>query len=471
MLKVIRNVFNRFEKEDIIYCHWKSNERLAEFLNGEEDLDLLFYPEDEERVHNALLSTGAKKFEALPVGKYENIKDYLALDADTGKLVHFHVHFGLDIGEKNVKRYRLPWTSEILENRIKHEDVDVYTSSYEHELLLLILREILRRPPHKIFLLKSRIQIKQDVKNEFEWLKKRIDRKKLLGYSDKLIPELSSVLSSIIENGITRNGILKNRRIIADFRKQVRNKSSFSSELVLLKYRFNNFAHKVLRKLKNYIPKKRITPMGGIVVLFIGSDGAGKSTTIENVYKVFSKKIDTVILYMGNPKPENSLFPFLIKAIKKLRLFLFWNLYVKKRNLKKAEKFIQKGGLVLLDRFPQSQYPGIMDGPMLSHWLESGNVLRRWISRYEKKCFKQIEKSSLDLLVKLHISAEESSSRGKLPNKRAEEKTKIVDTLALPNAKKMVVIDTEENSIEAVKQKVVEESWKMMPHKRIDFIG
>jgi len=463
MLKVIRNVFDQFEIEGIIYCHWKSNERLAEFVNGEEDLDLLFYPEDEERVHNALLSVGAKKFEALPVGKYENIKDYLALDADSGKLIHFHVHFGLDIGEKNIKQYRLPWTSEILENRIKHEDVDIYTSSYEHELLLLILREILRRPPHKkMFLLKSRIQIKQDIKNEFEWLKKRIHREKLLGYSDKLVPELSSVLPSITKNGITSSGILKSRRIIANFRKRVRNKSSLSSQLILLKFRFSNFAHKVLRKLKIYLPKKRVSPMGGIVVSFIGSDGAGKSTTIENAYKVFSKKIDTVILYMGNPKPENSLFPFLIKATKKLRLFPFWNLYVKKRNLKKAKQLSQKGGLVLLDRFPQSQYSGIMDGPMLTHWLNSGNVLRRLISRYETKCFKQFEKRSLDLLVKLHISAEASSVRGKLPNKRAQEKTKIVDTLTLSNIKKMIVIDTEENSIEAVKQKVIYESWKMI---------
>ncbi len=462
MLEVIKRVFNQLDQENIIYCHWKSNERLAEFVNGEEDLDLLFYPKDEERVHRALLSSGAKKFEALPLGKYENIKDYLALDADTGKLVHFHVHFELDIGEKNLKRYRLPWTSEILENRIKHEDVDVYTSSYEHELLLLILREILRRPPHKIFLFKSRIQIKLDVKNEFEWLKKRIDKNKLFSYSDKLIPELSPILTSILDNGITRSGILNSRNFITNFRKQVRNKSSISSELVLLKYRFDNFVHKVFRKLKIYLPKRRVSPQGGVIVSFIGSDGAGKSTTIENVYKEFSKKIDTVILYMGNPKPENSLFPFFIKVIKKLRLFPFWNLHVKKRNLKKANKLRQQGGLVLLDRFPQSQDPGIMDGPMLSQWLNSDNVLRRLVSRYENRCFKKFQKSSFDLLVKLHISAEASSVRGKLPNKRAQEKTKIVDTLTLPNVKKMIVIDTEENCIETVKQKVIKETWKMI---------
>ena len=75
---------------------------------------------------------------------------------------------------------------------------------------------------------------------------------------------------------------------------------------------------------------------------------------------------------------------------------------------------------------------------------------------------KKFQKSSFDLLVKLHISAEASSVRGKLPNKRAQGKTKIVDTLTLSNVKKMIVIDTEENCIETVKQKVIYESWKMI---------
>ena len=50
--------------------------------------------------------------------------------------------------------------------------------------------------------------------------------------------------------------------------------------------------------------------MKTVVVEFFGLPGASKSTTIENVYKSFSRKVDTVTLYMGNPKPENSLFPF-----------------------------------------------------------------------------------------------------------------------------------------------------------------
>ena len=430
MLNKIKVILDKFDQEGIIYCHWKSNERLAEFVNGEEDLDLLFYPKDVERVHNALLSSGAKKFEALPIGKYENIKDYLALDANTGKLIHFHVHFGLDIGEKNVKRYRLPWTSEILENRIKHEDVDVYSSSYEHELLLLILREILRRPPHKVFLLKSRIKIKQDVKNEFEWLKKRVNSKKLLGYCDKLIPELSTVLPSILDNGITRKEILYSRRLTSDFRKQVSNKSSISSELILLKYHFNNYTQKGLQKLKIHLPKKRIIPMSGVMVSFYGADGAGKSTTIENVYKSFSRKIDTVILYMGNPKPENSLFPFLIKVFKKLRLFPFWNLYVIKRNLKKAEKFIRKGGLVLLDRFPQSQFPGILDGPMLNHWSDSNFFIKKWLSRYERLSFENMEQFKLDLLIKLKVLPQTSMQRGRLPENKVICKTNIVNNIS-----------------------------------------
>ena len=73
MLKTIQAVFNKFDEFNITYTHWKSNERLDSFLEGESDLDLLFYPKDKERVEGIFEIAGVKKFEAVPFGKYENI--------------------------------------------------------------------------------------------------------------------------------------------------------------------------------------------------------------------------------------------------------------------------------------------------------------------------------------------------------------------------------------------------------------
>jgi len=458
MLKIVQDVFDKFEQEKIIYCHWKSNERLAEFVNGEGDLDLLFYPEDEERVHRILLSAGAKKFEALPVGKYKNIKDYLAIDEATGKLVHFHVHFGLDIGEKNIKRYSLPWTADLLRNRKKHEGVDVYSSSYEHELLLLIIREILRRPPHKIFLLKNRIQIKQDIKNEFNWLIKRIEQNKLIKICDKLIPELNNDLLSILENGITKEGIIKQRKSIKNFRNHVKTKSSIITELNLIKNYLIHFGNKALSKLKIPVINKRICPTGGVIASFIGSDGAGKSTTINNINREFARKFDTVVLYMGNPKLESAMFPIFIKGLKKVNLFPLWNLYVKRKNLKKSLNLRQKGVVVLIDRYPQSNFTNIMDGPMLNNWFNSKFFLKRWLAKYELLKFKEFYFFDLDLLVKLKVPSEISHKRGGIDLKRAEDKTKIVESFEMKNVHE-ISVNTNKKNVEQVKTEIVKSIW------------
>ena len=60
------------------------------------------------------------------------------------KLIHYHVYFKLELGESNIKQYLIEWSDEILSNRIKHESYNIWITSHEHELVLLILREVLR---------------------------------------------------------------------------------------------------------------------------------------------------------------------------------------------------------------------------------------------------------------------------------------------------------------------------------------
>ena len=54
MLSVINKFFNKLNENGIVYCHWKSNERIENFLEGESDLDLLFYDSDKEKVKKYL---------------------------------------------------------------------------------------------------------------------------------------------------------------------------------------------------------------------------------------------------------------------------------------------------------------------------------------------------------------------------------------------------------------------------------
>ena len=139
MKQVISAVFKELDRSNIIFCHWKSNQRLHTFVNGKEDLDLLFREEDKDIVLSVMYNSGARKFEAIPIGIYEYIYDFLIVDEE-GILIHFHLHFGLDIGEKGIKRYRLPFTNSVLESRIRSNPDEVWVPAFGYELILLLLR-------------------------------------------------------------------------------------------------------------------------------------------------------------------------------------------------------------------------------------------------------------------------------------------------------------------------------------------
>ena len=69
MKPIISAIFREFDRRDITFCHWKSNQRLHSFVNGKEDLDLLFREEDKDLVLSLMYNVGARKFEAIPIRK------------------------------------------------------------------------------------------------------------------------------------------------------------------------------------------------------------------------------------------------------------------------------------------------------------------------------------------------------------------------------------------------------------------
>ncbi len=467
MLTSIDKYFKLVENKKIIYTHWKSNERLDSFLEGESDLDLLFYPNDKERVEGIFEIVGAKKFEAIPFGKYENIEDYLLVDEETGKLVHFHVHYGLDLGEKNVKRYNIPWVAEVLENRIQDESSKIWITSHEHELILLILREALRIPPIKRIVSKyssHTFKFTDQVYGEFHWLKQRTDKEKFKVIVSKLFEDNSTItndFTEIYENYFSFESISILIKNLKGFKKKYQRSGSVHANIVFISDQLNSKL-KPITKHFNY-PKQRINPRDGLIAVLMGSDGAGKSTAVSKLAAEFGRKIDVKTIYFGLPKPEKSKIPVLVKIIRKLGLRPFWNLWVKKRNLKLALKLRSKGFLVICDRFPQSKYDGIMDGPLLADWRASENPIKRWLAKVEKNGFEDLEKGTMDVLIKLIVDEDTSAERGKHELHLAKKKTFIVNKMSYRNAHNVYELDAVILNVQEVKKSVVNLIWKTMP--------
>ena len=462
MNKTINSIFRLLDSSKIEYCHWKSNKRLGSFVKGNEDLDLLFDHKDKDLVLNLLYKCGARKFDAIPLNKYENIFDYLIVDND-GKLIHFHLHFGLDIGEKGIKRYRLPFVESILKNRIRSNPEGVWIIAHNYELLLLILRLALRMPPlvylkNKFF--NKRFYIGEKSLGEFKWLTQKVPFRDfesiILEYFDD--PKIVKAAINIYDNGLTANGLLKLRSAIEIKRRLWMTKKDNYVNLKFICGRIKNFT---FFNFNQSFPVKRINQNNGKTIVILGSDGAGKSTLVKNLQNVFSRKIDISCLYMGLPKPSKSENPLLATFFRRIGLFPLWNLIVKKRNINKAYKFSSAGMLVIFDRFPQYYYKGIMDGPLMNKWRNSNNPLKRIISKIESNLFYKMSFSKIDLVIKLIIDSKTSANRGQHPIELAKVKTEIMNNLNFTNSKKTIELDATKMCEQQILCQASNEIWKL----------
>jgi len=451
MKPIINAIFSKLDRSNIIFCHWKSNQRLHTFINGKEDLDLLFREEDKDIVLSLMYKLGAIKFEAIPLGKYKFIYDFLIVD-DEGDLIHFHVHFGLDIGEKGIKRYRLPFVNSVLESRIRSNTEEVWVPAYGYELLLLLLRLSLRFSPlvyRKYMWMKSSYNIDKKANGEMKWLREIVsfgEFKKIVSkhFEDEII--IKSLLDLYIQDQ-TANKILTLRSALSVKRLEWMKKSD---AYVNYKYIVQRLKLNQIRRFMSVIPSKRISASGGRTIVILGSDGAGKSTLIKNLYQSFSRKIDVCSLYMGLPKPSKSNNPLLAKLFRRLGLFPLWNVIVKKSNLSKGYKLKSHGALILCDRFPQHYNEGIMDGPLLNRWRKSSNPIKTYFSKLEYNLFEEMANTNIDLVIKLIVDSETSARRGKHSLKMAKHKTSILSDLRFPNAKQTIELDASEMGEEQV---------------------
>jgi len=65
VLNICERLFSDFHEQEVVYCHWKSNEHLLEGLAGTTDLDIIV--ESREKVEKILHQNGFKRFGAVVV--------------------------------------------------------------------------------------------------------------------------------------------------------------------------------------------------------------------------------------------------------------------------------------------------------------------------------------------------------------------------------------------------------------------
>ena len=490
MLKSIERMLVAFEENNIKYCHWKSNEHLADALTGDTDLDMLFSPSQRSLLDKVLNECGLKRFRAMPLMQYNAIEDYIGFDKETAKIWHLHLHYRMTLGEPHLKGYTItPYTDYILDSRVMTKE-GIYTSAPAVEYILLLIRMALKLRTRDWFR-----KVAKDDLIEQKWLIEHSEREGFERHAREMLHDERAIFAirSLYGDVVTsKNQLRPLRKQLLRVMKPFTCNSLLKSRWLRTKREIFWLIGGIGRRL-NLNPTKpfrRVSPCGGCVVAFLGCDGAGKSTTLDYLYHEYKKKLDVKTIYLGSGDGSSSLLRKPMKMVArrvggkglghqvekeyqekkkvslKSRLYslakILWAVTLakeKKGKLCEMTKARNQGMLVLTDRYPQIVMPGYSDGPLLTKYLKNGKGLFYRIAKWEYSIYESSTINAPDLTVKLMVPTEIAIQRK--PEMTAEEIDNKKTAVMAINVSRSVVVDTSHSKEETLGD-IMEYIWEII---------
>ncbi|UCE86395.1 MAG: glycosyltransferase [Deltaproteobacteria bacterium] len=443
-------LFRALDEAAVGYCHFKSNEHLAEGLAGITDLDVLVERRHAAAAQSVLLEAGFKRVQSKLAAAYPAVEDYLGFDPDTARLIHVHVHYALVAGEPHLKSYQLRLGDAILSSRVRDADTGVYVTepNFEMELLLVRCALKLRWRDHVLELL-GRPYLRGSLLREYHWLMQRIDPARVCAQTAKTLgPAASAALEPLLDQTPTIRGFRRLRaRAMASLADQRSHGPVVALALRTAREAVWWFSAVSRRLLGLPIATRRAVPSGGMVVTFLGPDGCGKSTIAREIRAWLGWKLDVYSVYFGSGDGRVSLQRWPLKlalglyrrlrplasgrgpwsadatniasrtgtwrgGAAKLRWIWALSLALEKRaSMRSLVRARNRGMVVVCDRYPQIQVMGFNDGPLLGEWLDRPRGWRRRVAAWEYRVYRDLVRNAPDLAFKLRVSPEMASRR------------------------------------------------------------
>lgn len=500
-LESLSNLFLNLNEREIRYCHWKSNLRLDEALQGKTDLDLLVARKQSREFREILLKHHIKPVIAAPGRRYPALEDYLGFDESSGKLFHLHVHYQLLLGEQFVKNYRLPVEDKVLDSIVYSHGVKVPIP--EVELIILCIRVLLKyrdRDFVKDLLIIRHPGIPGNIRLELESL---IARTSFEAVNRVLTKDMEVLPRSTILDFISafkndpRNGreffIL--RKKLREALKNFQRHSRWKATAIYIK--------EYWQRRDSFTPPKYLGKMtfanGGAAFALIGVDGAGKTTLHKELITWLRWKMDVKGYYLGSKQPSNiSEILYVIfrlfrrthrgycKRFSKDSIFAQWLDNIKRNFLyahyvsigkdrfkryQEATSMVNDGSIVVFDRFPLEQFSTqpdyrLLDGPQSQIVDEEPNgFLRKYLVSKEFDYYRKINLP--DYLLVLDVDPEISIRRKPEHDEVVlSVKNRAVSDLLMrkgssPHGKKLVRIDAN-RSFDKVLQQLKSVMWEAL---------
>ncbi len=417
-------------RRNVGFCHWKSNVRLAESLDGEEDLDLLVRRTDACAFHAALAECGFAIAESRAGGGHPSVLHAFALDPARARLVHVHAYFRIVTGDSLVKSYHLPFEELFLTNLQVLHGLPVPPA--EIELMVFLLRIALK---HLSAFERYMVSRHYDaVPLELAWLRARADMAAARSLWCELIPrstgeEFDELLEAVADPAQKRKRAHLGRRLsrrIAVWRR-IGPAASFAS-------RGRRVGLLIAARLRRRRPLRLSS--GGAVIALVGPKASGKSTLGAALDKRLGQHLDVRRIHVGKPPPTPltaplaMALPLLRKAFPRersgeyqaterrvpknysliyvLRMALL--AHDRRKLVLASRRAAMAGAIVIADRYP-SGVAGAVDG----NQFETSAITalapgpKRWLMQYEAKSYEDLPRP--DLVIRLVAPIETTLQR------------------------------------------------------------
>ena len=263
----------------------------------------------------ALLQSGFKRFHSIL--KYPAVEDYMGFDAETGRLLHVHLHFSLIVGEKDIKSYHLhDFAEAILRTRQRDPAQGIHVCEPHHEMLLLLIRSALKiRPRDYLRAGLGRAGLGTDIVREFRWLQERTEPGRVETLARETLGDAAGeLIPGLVDNPPTIWQLRPFRSRLKTALAWSRAYTRIEGQAVIwLRGLIRNFSGVNRRYLKLPLASRRVHTAGGCVIALLGMDGAGKSTANAEIRRWLSWKLDTYPVYFGSGDGSASLLRLPLK--------------------------------------------------------------------------------------------------------------------------------------------------------------
>lgn len=424
-LELVSTLCYELARNDIAYCHWKSNDAIERSATGENDLDLLIAREHATKFAEIVARIGFKEAIDSREQQLPGVVSFYGRDGNTSAIVHLHAHFKLVLGHDYTKNYHIPIEEEYLASA--RQDGLFRLPAPELEFPIFVIRMFLKHCTWDAILIRHG-RLSPSEKHELDYLESRLRPDRMDDILREQVPWMDTELLGRCAEAIRTTSRVWTRVALGhelQRRLEPCSRRPRIGDLALKLWR--RVARPVRRRLLRRSAKAR-SSTGGVVLAVVGGDGAGKSTTVAELRNWLSKDFDILTLHVGKPRwshATRALRGFLkvcrlgfTPGLKPIRYSLdttvlefpgytwaIWEVCTARDRyltLSSARRFAANGGIAICDRYPLSEIK-LMDGPQIRRFAgaRSDGSFTRLLIEAEEHYYSRMPRADLVVVLKV----------------------------------------------------------------------